>query len=670
MERVMDNGHVVACGDFGRIDTTVELGIDVNIYTILWEEDIDCDLPEYPIRDDYNVRADPLLAAGGQGRQHRIRLRTYRDQPRRRGRNRFFSLRGRNQAPFVAYSNTANNMNHGLKRLLGARDDESEYRNNALKLGHSIFVELSYTTERISAYRALLGQRFPDFGSPEGRLWKGAREFVATGVKELVNECDRSGIQRFLDAGKNSSHWAYYTVYDQLLTFMQPYISRSACADIPHVKKALRQQYVNGLRLHTDDDIMVRKMQCCIKRELAKFGKAPRLFVQYGAGAMYANELPEFIKLCIDGLHLFTNNGKTLAMYIAGKPKSDTLQKLFQMLKDAMVIPNFMQVIIFSDDSCVSGSDVNRSWGFNVDISSNDSSQDVPAFYAVYSSMANFHEGKARGLIDQCLQPMEIPNPEFPDEKITIKFDGPFEGSGTVLTTILNHYASAMNYLACFYLWTNGVDVETSIMEGAQLCGHVVTCEKWGSSGTEIHKVQFLKRSPVEINGQLIPQINLGCVLRSLGSVEDELSAKQLGVSQSMFTSMSNNDRMQRFFSSVIEGWKNETGNSILNALRERFNSSSSAEVVEINKHDSLKHVFSPNNEESKEQAGFANSNGSFSESSDAGLFLRYGLNSDEISELVSLIKNIQLGMHVSCDALAKIYHVDYGMPLPVGMTV
>jgi hypothetical protein len=371
---------------------------------------------------------------------------------------------------------------------------------------------------------------------------------------------------------------------------------------------------------------------------------------------MYANELPEFVKLCIDGMHVFNRNNKTMAVYIMAKPRSETLDHLFSLLKEALSTESFCQAIIYSDDSCISGKN-GDSFGYNVDISSNDSSQDVPAFLAAYLSMGGFHEARAEGLIDQCLLPILLCNPESRDEMVKIKFDGPFEGSGTVLTTILNHYASLMIYLAFFHLWTEGeLGVEDCIRQGASLVGHVVTVEPWGHSGVDINKAQFLKRSP---DGATMRScINLGCLLRSMGTLDDELTPTQLCVSNPEFVAMTMNQRMMRFFSSVMEGWKNEPSNSILNALRERFNSDHSVvEVVEKLKHDSLKYVL-------PESVDYS------STFSDVGIIARYGLSSDEISDAVELIRNIQLGQVVSCTAFSKIYHVDYGLPLPDGLVV
>lgn len=652
--KIANNGCMVGVGDMGRIDTTVALGIEVNTYSVLFVEDEECDVIDYNMREDFWVLKDDCDVFTFLGSQRQRPMFSIPDtKPKRRGLSKFFSFRGKNQPGFVEYGNSANNLNQGMKRLFGARDGEAIYRENAVALGCSIVANAndSEFVRTNKMFKRLNNHRFSRPGETISPQYDDTRDFVASEALKLVNLCSRSGVERFLDTTKTVGSWAYYKIYDEFLTASHAFIPRTWAAEIPHIKRALRRQYVKGRELHTDDDLMVRKMQACIKRELAKFGKAPRLYVQYGAGAMYANELPEFLKACIDGLHVVIANGYTMGMYLMSKPRDQVMDSLFTQLKAAMSTPKYIHVIIFSDDSCVAGQ-LGGSFGYNVDISSNDSSQDVPAFLLMYMAMANFSPERAEGLIEQCMLPMKIGNPQDSMETVLIQFAGPFEGSGTTLTTGLNFFANACNYLAAFHLWSKGMDITEALVVGASLVGHQVTVDSWGFDGTDLHKAQFLKRSPVLLDGQWTTQVNLGCILRSLGSVEDELVARQLGWSQAQFLASTMEQRMEAFFSAVIAGWVHESGNSILNALRTRFNSS----FTEVIKHDSLTYVFED----------FVHRGGS----SDDGLYHRYGLTQDEIDEAVSLILNIRLGMHVSCTAFAKIYHVDYGLPLPEGVSM
>lgn len=643
LERITNNGSIIGCGDFGRIDETVKLGVELNLNSALFEHDVECEETPYVCRDDYLI-LDPTHTHTTVEEPRRVRFNPVRVHPKRRGRTRFFSFRGRGQPTFVEYSDSANNLNQGLKRLLGARDGELVHRQNAIRLGHKLcsLYKGPHNSDVRSMYKKLLGAR--DGPVNGDQLHDDVRRYVAENVKTILDECGRTKIQRVLDTVMTGSSWLYYSIYHDILTTFQPLMSREAAANIVHVKRALRREYVNSRRLHTDEDIMVNRMQACIKRELAKFGKVPRLFVSYDAGAMYANELPEFVKMCIDGMHIFNYMGKTMALYIMAKPRDGVMSALFTKLKEGMSTPGFLQVIIFSDDSCISGCD-DTSFGYNVDISSNDSSQDIPAFLAAYLSLRKFHKRRAEGLVSQCLLPVAIVNPEDSRDKIAVQFEGPYEGSGTVLTTILNHFASVMIYLSVFKLWADGMAVHEAIPVGAGIIGHVVTLEPWGLDRVTLEKAQFLKRSPVCIGGVWQPQVNLGCILRSMGSVDDELDAVKLGVSQSEFLAMTMDQRMTRFFSAVVAGWCHESDNSILAALRKRFNPSNAEIMV---KHDSLSFIGD------ETIVGF----------SDDGLYNRYNLTASEIQEAVILISNIQLGKHVSCDAFSKIYAVDYGLPL------
>jgi hypothetical protein len=655
-ERYTNNGGVIGEGDFGRIENSVQLGVDVNIYAPLYELDAECNLPDYPIRDDFQIISDPLNVVDA---NRKFRFRTYRNTPKHQGLTKFFSFRGRGQPTFVEYNESANNLNHALKRVIGCRENESQYRQNALKLGRLIYQKkmfLRRNPKLTRVYEKLRGGRVINNNLPDTALDWSTREFIANNILNISNNCHRSRIRRVIDTVYTRSSWAYFKVYEEILTVFHPLLSRETNANMIHIKRALRRQYVNGRRLHTDDDIMVQNAKTSIKRELAKPGKAPRLFVNYDAGSMYAGELPEFVKMCIDGMHIFNAYGKTHALYIMSKPRSDTLEKLFKMLKDALSNNNFCQSIIYSDDSCISGLSNNRSFGFNVDVSSNDSSQDMPAFLVSYLAMRRFHEMRAEGLIDQSLLPIIITNDENPSEKVKIKFKGPFEGSGNLLTTVLNHFGSAMIHLGAFYRWASGMEeMEVALINSARVVGHIVTVEKWGFDGNNFDKCQFIKRSPACDVG-IYPAINMGVILRSIGSVWDELSNQKLPEKTHLeFVTMTLDERMQLYFSKIIQGWQHENVNSIFTSLRKRFNTSS-AEVI---KHDSLMYVL-----DEHDVKDYSNRIG------DNHLMSRYGLTKSEIEEACVLIENIQLGMHVSCSAFSKIFHVDYSLPLPVGLVV
>jgi len=232
---------------------------------------------------------------------------------------------------------------------------------------------------------------------------------------------------------------------------------------------------------------------------------------------------------------------------------------------------------------------------------------------------------------------------------MVLQFQGPFEGSGTVLTTILNHLGSFMiassvlTYLADCDPSPDAISA--AFVKGAALVGHVVTNDPCiVDSLLSFEHVQFLKRSPFRTPDGWKPYVNLGCILRSFGTVEDDLDHIKCGISHAQFMAYTHEQRANLFFSNVVRGWKNEPSNPIMNALRQRFNTGT-AEITP----DSLKHIFT----EVHDLSSYDNT---------PALMSRYGVTMDELNELAEAIMHIKVGMFTRTAAAAKIYNVDYGV--------
>jgi len=650
MTKVANNAEVVGHGDNGR-DTLLATHIGIlDVHTVTRIEDREANCPPFDMRDDFvcdNVRGvfDNFDIHAGDIKSPRYRTC-------------FFDLLGHVQQPFVEYSDSANNVNHAIKRLIGARIDEKHYRFLARRTGYWINRlknQGKVSMDVASMYRQTHFDRqieLPAAVVTQLMSYDHHCKFAAEQMIKLTNQCHRTRLAKIVDGAKNIGKWLYYGSYEKFLTVFEPLLSREFNATIPHVKRMLRSRYVNSVLLHTDDDIMVRKLEVKLKREIAKYGKAPRLTVDYGAGCMYANELPEFVKVCIDGTHVVYHDSPngviTMCVYIMSKPKSDSLEKAFNDLYLGMSIPNYVQVVIYSDDSCYSGCINGHSFGANVDVSSNDSSQDAPGFMSTYLALRGFHKQRAWGLIRQCMLPLHLSNPQNLDDKRVIKFDTPFEGSGTCITTILNHFGSYAIAMATLSVLAEGNDFEHSVRLGAKCVGHEVTVETWEEHGVlKFENAQFLKRSPVRVDRGWIPSINLGCVLRALGKVENDMESRHLAMTPAEFVATTMSDRMDAFFSSVIAGWCNECANPVLNALRQRFGTGFKSEVRE---HDSNKYIFTDKQD--------------YSMYTDESFGTRYNLSESEISDLVDSINSIKLGRKIACTAISKIFHKDYGVPL------
>jgi hypothetical protein len=221
---------------------------------------------------------------------------------------------------FIEYAGNAQNLTSGLKRLLAARPGEEHYRWHANEFSTRLFayerscafpIVDSKTLTAIEG--ALDGREYADeYVDPpaenpvllnEDVIRDQCFDFMVRQAHLTLEKVRRTTIEAAVDSLKNSAHWLYYQGFDTYLSLMEPILGRQNAADIQHVKRKLRQAYVKGVEVHDTENIMVRRLNAAVKRELAKYGKAARLYVSYDAGCMYANELPEYVKMCLDGHH-------------------------------------------------------------------------------------------------------------------------------------------------------------------------------------------------------------------------------------------------------------------------------------------------------------------------------------------------------------------------------
>jgi len=489
---------------------------------------------------------------------------------------------------------------------------------------------------------------------------KALRSFTAHESRKVVHGCGRTFVQAWCDKGNNAVRWAYYAVHEQILTLGADFLSRRACAQIPAVKKALRQAYVNGILVEDTDNILCTSSAANVKRELAKPGKAPRLFVSYGAACMYANQLPEFVKVCLDGAHAIKCGKWWATVYLFAKPSSEQLVQSFRDLYGALSNTDYMYALIFSDDVVYAGNRGGTPFCFNGDISSNDSNQDAASFLATYMQLSRFHVKQADGLINQCTKPMRVVNPNNHKEFVTLAYGVPFEGSGTVLTTVLNHNGSFQITTNLLHLLANHPhrDLTECYKLAALYAGHVVTvdpCIDLAGGTISFEKVQFLKRSPVlgtDPQTGVVdwwPVKNAGCVLRGFGRTDGPIEPRHVNMTRNRFRLLPESTKMELFLSNVVAGDKNEPSCRFWDAMRLRFGavpapggvelSKSSADVVLGDKHDLSAVVL------------------------DEGSFCRrYDLSESDMSELIHQIGEFRLGTFFKSQAATRFFEQDYGL--------
>lgn len=609
-----------------------------------------------------------------------------------------FNFAGQGVEPFLLYDVNGANAGKACKRLLSARDEELVYTHCQYRYGYHLARSINQIERNsiLAAMRVRLGfetvrvgfrddYHEVDFGIQQQFVVKDRLaqicplipldilndEYDTAPVRmlenqvELVKLCHRDVLTYVVDLLKTKKNWLYYVGYDAFLTHLEPYVARAHLADQAHVKRQLRKLYVEGAVIHDTEDLMVARLGGCVKRELAKHGKVPRLFVSYGAGSMYAGNLPEYFKNAIDGEHHYRYNGVAINVYVIGKPRSDMFDEAFEQMRDAVGGTDEIYIVLYSDDSVYSGNLKGVPFLMNVDISSCDAGQKWPIFLSLHQCMSVTCPKLATGLVKQCTLPIDVRNPSNPEEMMTVTFDGPFEGSGTVLTTVMNDVGNlkiAQNVChalaACRDHITDTALIMQCITFGAALTGHKVTIEDCGEfGGIEFERAQLLKHSMLKTEtGEWTYSINYGTIFRSLGTLEGDMTQAQLGLSFSEFKTTLWTERLDMFVGSVVQGLKHEPGSLIMDALRQRFTKTIIESVA------------------TKEQRGLLSKYGLFEQVErpdrgslrldDMSVCNRYGCTIDDLACLANKIKGTALGFEYVDLAVGHFYAVDYGAPV------
>lgn len=485
---------------------------------------------------------------------------------------------------------------------------------------------------------------------------------MAMGFSRLMEDFNYPKLTSYADTHPK---WIYREACIDFMTYENLATSRTWLSNITHVKKALRKMFVEREVIHSAEEIMVRQVEAKVKKEFAKVGKVPRLFVTYGGGCMYANELPEFAKVCLDGMREFKNNGITFKITIFAKPSSTKLTKCFKDLIHAMQRRDEVYILIYSDDSVWTGNINGVDFAFNVDISSCDSGNKGGVFGLIYLLLSKFSPELALGLVSQCGKTIRLANPENEDHWCDITMASLFEGSGTVLTTILNHVAMYMVAQAAVAIFaqlkhtiTSWQVVQELIVRSGEAFGHVLSVEPAMScQGFIPEKIQFLKRSPMQTEtGEYIPAMNYGPIFRGFGSVEGDLTAEMVGISAVKFSQLSRDERTDLFLSRVVAGLVHEPTSIVVEALRRRFCSLPSS----ASGWDGLPYEdkFISN---STKMIEYEPSDTRSCGVTVASICRRYDIDSNQLGLLTDQILSARAGRIYPSDAIGAFAKVDYG---------
>jgi hypothetical protein len=652
----------------------VEYGTVIRSKAVTFNHD-----PSYELRSDMLVKGDLGLS------MLTPCFRTMNQSKPRWNRTMAFQLTG--EVPFVQYDKNAYNLCVALKRVLGKRETYIISDMNGQDL---TVTDEMLDLRQASWYEALMSKLDKPALEIMGVDYKPLdRKFVldkkdAFGHKvkfkcedvrlsTLVNGYPMSwaNLQRKLQHQRlESSFDTTYKFakmgYTEAKSAFDEMVFGYSANDIGEIREVYasqkhfkRKDRLRIFKEHADqldqyEPINTHMLSGQLKNELAKFGKAGRIFVSYGDSVLQAPECIAPLKRahgCIFNAKLgkrkISITINTLSErdvnIIDGKIHLD-LEDIFQKITDLFKEgKDFLYALSYSDDSVLVGRLNGVSFGTDLDITSCDASNKFGVFASLAQiSLFNGQTG-ILGELYECTKTIRFDNPDDLSEKIYVEPLTVFEGSGTKLTTCLNNQICGACLLSIIMIliikydeqpiaWTLidlPVVIGESVDYGAFLCGMRMTSVMRFVGCERFQKLQFLKYSPSFIGSKLVMSRNLGALLRSLGSLDGDLSCEQVGVTKAVWKTKTLSHWLWVFARNVVMSMKHEPGNIILNALRALF---------EIPQHDD----YIPTSE----------------------LQNRYGMDVCDYEELAQKISRLECGAILSCDLLTMIFHVDYGTPL------
>lgn len=542
---------------------------------------VDCPLPlDWPVKEIARITVDGVRVTPAEFfalAQHCSRRDDYSDSAYRR--TIAYRLKGPND--FLIPETSSYNMVHAMKRVIGARENEAVLYANQL----AILRDWQNSDPLHDALRDVFGNLKARCSELKVRFYSEELNLMRLGVvghlATWVDACE-SAIRLAADdivafepfsCVKLKDVTKYYDFIAAGATEVFSWESRRLASDIAHVKQKLRKAQVERSWGKSVLTHFVKRIELKVKKEFAKPGKAPRAYADYADGAIWCGELPELVKIAIHGAQLYQIGHIRLEIFLDAKPGYEALQYIFTRAREATTIDNYVFVAIYSDDSLYAGNVGGKAFAANIDISSCDTSNNELVFTITQDLMSTFHEDKAVNLVEMCRLPIRttLKTDDGP-KRVEVNLPHPFEGSGTVLTTILNFVASVCIAVSAVGLMGE-LDIEDSIKAGAARIGHMVSYEDCAHDGAVVfEKLQFLKHSVARsTNGAWVVYQNFGTILRSFGSIECDLTHIELGLSPSESRSLGCRGRWQRFLASVLKAYCNEPSSPILDALRAKF---------------------------------------------------------------------------------------------------
>lgn len=416
---------------------------------------------------------------------------------------------------------------------------------------------------------------------------------------------------------------------------------RLACS--PHVKQKLRLKAISELISKGEmlNTIFMKDIKGKIKiPEFAKAGKKPRLIGDFTCpGSLLAGFLVPCLKAAF-GEPVVIDGSRFRFVYTTDVSELD-------MIFSEMDSSIFDEYVFFSDDMCAKVKIDGKYEWFNLDISSCDSSNGPDVFdRACWFFDDHFDHGKLLSdAVLQCKQRLVIHHPnKSVREIITARPSQPIEFSGTQLTTILNNIASAAICISISDRLRKGYieNFEKTVSAAALAVGYEVTKQ----SCRDLGDVQFLKHSFYRNNdGGISSFVNLGPLMRSAGTCWMDLpfNSKQ-------GESIEDAARFRNW--AVLQGFRN----SGLSPFTEKLMSSPG--YTRPVKYDG---VIALRQLEKENEFKMYLSKAERQPVPLSVLLKRYNIQEDEWEQLLTLVHESDIGDQISCIAIDKIMHTDYG---------
>jgi hypothetical protein len=229
----------------------------------------------------------------------------------------------------------------------------------------------------------------------------------------------RRNQKRFIDSHQHyllklkNLYTPYFVAYQGAVEECELHVSD------PHPKKRLREDALR--ELHESSEIfkplwvkdVLYKMK---KDEWAKPGKYPRMIGDLGvAASLQGFRVTDYLKIAESYESTYHNGIKS---EFVKSPSQAKLRQVFSQLIQPDARGYFCY---FSDDSCFSITINYRTYMYNIDISSCDSSHTTSLFQALCDITPDVAQADMRALVDQLRLPIRIVSSSNPKNKVILK---------------------------------------------------------------------------------------------------------------------------------------------------------------------------------------------------------------------------------------------------------